>query len=600
MADHDDPQMPTDDNISLGDQPRDVEEIRFGRGPGETEMTGQPIPEGHPKGLWVLFITEMWERFSYYGMRALLVLYLIASTNETLANGDVNANPGFGWAKDNAYALYGWYTWAVYLTPIAGGWLADRFLGTHRSLLVGGWIIAAGHITLAMTELFGISAGEAVTMQTSTGAYLTFMSGLLLIIIGTGFFKPCVSVMVGQLYKQGDTRRDSGFTIFYMGINLGAFLSPLIAGTLGQKVGWHWGFGSAAVGMILGLFFYQLYRPKYLGHIGEPPAKEGNGKELTAEEHHEKHRKLTSVDWQRLGVILILAFIGNIFFWTAFEQAGTSLNVFAEQNTARPFPIPEWMRAFLRDQGIGATAIAFVVGILLFLPLLLHMKKNASKKFLAGLLAWSTAAIGLLLVGIGATKLVGEITGQDYLTGLSEMTEFPSTWYQSVNALTIVICAPFFSALWIFLAKHKLNPSTPMKFALGLYLLGLAFISMVVGSMRAEGGALAGPQWLAITYIVYTWGELCLSPVGLSMVTKLAPIRLQSLMMGVWFFSLSLANLLAAQVAIISTKVESGELTFFIPGLPGFYLMLVVFPIAAGVLIMAISPILKKMMHGIK
>ena len=207
----------------------------------------------HPKGLWVLFIAEMWERFSYYGMRALLVLYLISSTSEELAGGAANLNPGFGWSEESAYLLYGIYTWAVYLTPIAGGWLADRFLGTHRSMIVGGWIIAAGHILLAGTELFGITAGAAVTLQTGPGALLCFVGGLALIVIGTGFFKPCVSVMVGQLYGPNDERRDGGFTIFYMGINVGALLAPLIAGTLGETVGWHWGFGSAAIGMILGI-----------------------------------------------------------------------------------------------------------------------------------------------------------------------------------------------------------------------------------------------------------------------------------------------------------------------------------------------------------
>ncbi|MDE0061910.1 MAG: oligopeptide:H+ symporter, partial [Gammaproteobacteria bacterium] len=179
----------------------------------------------HPRGLWVLFIAEMWERFSYYGMRALLVLYLIASTDGYI-DGAPNLNPGFGWSESSAYLLYGAYTWAVYLTPIVGGWLADRFLGTHRSMIVGGWIIAAGHILLGATEFFGITAGAAVTLQTGPGALVCFIGGLVLIVVGTGFFKPCVSVMVGQLYAPGDERRDGGFTIFYMGINVGALLAP--------------------------------------------------------------------------------------------------------------------------------------------------------------------------------------------------------------------------------------------------------------------------------------------------------------------------------------------------------------------------------------
>ncbi len=512
--------------------PYHVSNVEFDKEPEHMVPPGD-IETGQPAGLWVLFITEMWERFSYYGMRTLLVLYLIASTNALVENSDgemvTNTNPGFGWDEANAAILYAVYTWAVYLTPIFGGYLADKFLGTHRSMLLGGWIIAAGHITLAGTELFGVTAGEVVTLQTSPGALVTFVTGLALIVIGTGFFKPCVSVMVGQLYGQDDKRRDSGFTIFYMGINLGAFLSPIIAGTLGQKVGWHWGFGSAAVGMIMGLIFYQIYRPKYLGGVGLSPKAiadqkaSGVGIESKVDEAELK-RPLNNVDVQRIIVILILAFVGNIFFWAAFEQAGSSMNVFADQNTNR-------------------TIFGY---------------------------------------------------------------EFPSTWYQSVNALTIVLCAPLFSILWVWLEKRNANPSTPMKFAFGLWLLGLSFIAMVFGSMEAEGGNLAGPQWLLITYIVYTWGELCLSPVGLSVVTKLAPAKLQSLMMGVWFFSFSLANLLGGLMAAFSTKFKPGEngeppeASFILEGLPGFYLMLVIFPIVAGIVIGLMSPVIKKMMHGVK
>ncbi len=469
----------------------------------------------HPKGLWVLFIAEMWERFSYYGMRALLVLYLISSTSGELAGGAANLNPGFGWSEESAYLLYGIYTWAVYLTPIVGGWLADRFLGTHRSMIVGGWIIAAGHVLLAGTELFGITAGAAVTLQTGPGALLCFIGGLALIVIGTGFFKPCVSVMVGQLYGPNDERRDGGFTIFYMGINVGGLLAPLIAGTLGETVGWHWGFGSAAIGMVLGITLYQGFRSRYLEGIGLPPKAEPKAVEEAA-----PRPPLSRVEWQRIGVILVLAFVANIAFWAAFEQAGSSMNVFAAQNTDRT------------------------------------------------------------------------------LWGLLD-APFPATWYQSVNPAAIILFAPVFAWLWTFLGQRGLNPSTPTKFALGLWLLGLAFLAMVFGAMDAQDG-LAAPHWLLITFVVYTWGELCLSPVGLSMVTKLAPLHLQSLMMGLWFFSFSLSNLLAGLVARYSVKLESGEATFLIEGLPGFYLLLVVAPIATGFLIWLMSPTLRRWMHGVQ
>ncbi|MCY4214979.1 MAG: peptide MFS transporter [Gammaproteobacteria bacterium] len=469
----------------------------------------------HPKGLWVLFIAEMWERFSYYGMRALLVLYLISSTSKELAGGAANLNPGFGWSEESAYLLYGIYTWAVYLTPIVGGWLADRFLGTHRSMIVGGWIIAAGHVLLAGTELFGITAGAAVTLQTGPGALLCFIGGLALIVIGTGFFKPCVSVMVGQLYGPNDERRDGGFTIFYMGINVGGLLAPLIAGTLGETVGWHWGFGSAAIGMVLGITLYQGFRSRYLQGIGLPPKPEPKPAAEAA-----PRPTLSRVEWQRIGVILVLAFVANIAFWAAFEQAGSSMNVFAAQNTDRT------------------------------------------------------------------------------LWGLLD-APFPATWYQSVNPAAIILFAPVFAWLWTFLGHRGLNPSTPTKFALGLWLLGLAFLAMVFGAMDAQDG-LAAPHWLLITFVVYTWGELCLSPVGLSMVTKLAPMRLQSLMMGLWFFSFSLSNLLAGLVARYSVKLESGEATFLIEGLRGFYLLLVVAPIATGFLIWFISPTLRRWMHGVE
>jgi len=462
-----------------------------------------------PSGLWVLFITEMWERFSYYGMRGLLVLYLVASTRDDLSAG----NPGFGWSEESAYLLYGIYTWAVYLTPIFGGLLADRYLGTHRSLLTGGWIIASGHCLLAATELFGITAGEAVTLQTGPAALLCFLGGLFLIVIGTGFFKPCASVMVGQLYEPGDPRRDGGFTIFYVGINIGAVLAALIAGTLGETVGWHYGFGSAAIGMILGITIYQAMRARYLGEVGLTPPRREPG------EHARTLGSLTRVEWQRIAVILVLAFIGNVTFFAAFEQAGSSMNVFAAQSTDRT--------------------------------------------------AW------------------GLLDGQ-----------FPAIWYQAVNPAAVIIFGPMLAWAWVVLSRYKLNPSTPLKFAFGLWLLGLSFIAMVLGAIDARS-ELAGPHWLLITYIVTTWGELCLSPIGLSMVTKLAPGHLQSRMMGLWFFSFSIANLLAGLIARYSLRLESGESQFIINGLPGFYLLLVVVPIVVGTAIFVLTPLLKRWMGGV-
>jgi POT family proton-dependent oligopeptide transporter len=497
----------------------------------ETPAEKFEAAKGHPRGLWVLFITEMWERFSYYGMRALLVLYLVTETT-----GD---NPGLGWNEESAGKLYGFYTASVYLTPVVGGWLADKILGTHRSMLIGGWIIAAGHFTLAFTEVFG----------TGTTATATFILGLGLIVVGTGFFKPCVSVMVGQLYSESDPRRDSGFTIFYMGINIGAFLSGVIAGTLGEKIGWHWGFGSAGVGMVLGLLAYQFLRPKFLQGIGLSPKeakefhKDAEPEELACAKcklvlgelpegvpcpdcgSEERamfkmseliDRPLSKVNWERMGVILILA-IFVIFFWAAFEQAGSSMNVFAMEDTDRTI--------------------------------------------------WGS--------------------------------EFPATWYQSVNPAVIVLFAPIFAWLWTWLDKRGLHPRTPTKFGLGLILLGLGFGFMVIAGLEVADGSKAGPHWLLLAYVFHTWGELCLSPVGLSMVTKLAPVKLQAVMMGFWFLSNAVSNLVAGLLFAYSARIEAGEVFQWLGGKADFYLALMVAPVAAGVIVLMLSPLLKRMMHGL-
>jgi POT family proton-dependent oligopeptide transporter len=437
----------------------------------------------HPRGLYVLFLTEMWERFSYYGMRALLMLYLVAGIDQG----------GLGWSTESAGRLYGWYTGLVYLTPVIGGYLADKFIGTHRSLIIGGLIIAAGHFTLALPLGW------------------TFFVGLALIIIGTGFFKPNVSTMVGQLYGKGDPRRDAGFTIFYMGINLGALIGTFICGYLGESKdwGWHYGFGAAGVGMVAGLIVYAFLKPKYLGDIGDVPAAKEIAKTRT------KREPLTRDEKSRVLAILIAAFF-VIFFWTAFEQAGSSMNIFAKDFTRRDF-------------------------------------------------------FGF---------------------------EIPASWFQSINAAGILILAPLFASMWLRLNRAGREPSTPAKMALGLFLLALGFVAMVIGALTTAGGQLASPIWLFLAYTLHTMGELCLSPVGLSFVTKLAPAALASLLMGCWFLANFFANLLGGYIAGAMEKIGNGEYFHVFGGQADFYLIFVVSSLAAGFLLALLTPFLNRLIGG--
>jgi len=422
----------------------------------------------------------MWERFSYYGMRALLVLYLVSETTKG----------GLGWTSESASHLYGWYTALVYITPLIGGYLADRFLGTNRSMILGGLIIAAGHFTLAVPTIH------------------TFYLGLLLIIIGTGFFKPTVSTMVGQLYCEGDPRRDSGFTIFYMGINLGALIGTLICGYLGESAdwGWHYGFGAAGVGMVLGLIVYSYLRPRYLKGIGDAPTTREKAARNAAKQ------PLTAVEKRRVLAILILS-VFVIFFWYAFEQAGSSMNLFALNNTQRQL--------------------------------------------------WSF--------------------------------EIPASWFQSINAAMILLAGPVFASLWIRLAKRGREPSSPTKMAFGLFLLGAGFVFMVIGALHTKGGQLVSPFWLTMAYTFHTFGELCLSPVGLSLVTKLAPTQFASLLMGAWFTANFAANLIAGYTAGAMDQVAKGTYFTVFGGLADFYLIFVVTSAAAGTLLLLLTPFLKKL-----
>jgi POT family proton-dependent oligopeptide transporter len=434
---------------------------------------------GHPKGLFLLFATEMWERFSYYGMRALLVLSLVAGVE--------SANPGFGWSQAEALKLYGLFTGFVYFTPLIGGWLADNYLGQRKSVIIGGLVMAAGQFTLA---------------SAIPGNLGLFYVGLVLLVIGNGFFKPNISTMVGDLYAEGDARRDAAFTIFYMGINAGAFLAPLVCSTLGEDpaMGWRYGYMSAGIGMILSVIIQLAFSRRYLDQIGVVPAahralaKSGGKKE-----------PLTREETDRLRVIFML-FVFIVLFWAAFEQAGGLMNLYAAEKT---------------DRMIGAF-------------------------------------------------------------------EVPAGWFQSLNPLFIVLLAPLFSMAWARLGTQGRNPPTPNKMAYGLILTGIGFLAMVAAVYDQAANGKASMMWLVVAYFFHTTGELCISPVGLSMVTKLAPLRLASLMMGVWFLINFVANWLSGIIGSFAEQL--GELAIF----GGIAATLFVF----SVVLWLLSGTLVRWMHG--
>jgi POT family proton-dependent oligopeptide transporter len=477
-----------------------------------------PTRAWQPKGLAIIFLTEMWERFSYYGMRALLVLYL------------VNA---LGYKREDALELYGIYTGLVYVTPIIGGWIADRWLGMRMAAVIGGIVMMLGHFAMAVPSMLHVALG--------------------LLIVGNGFFKPNTSTMVGELYDGvEDPRRDGGYTIFYMGINLGALFSPLVCGTLGQKLGWHYGFASAGVGMLIGLITLLSFQ-SWLGRAGLRPEQQpvgwsnapriaiwaaacvafvyaglAIGPMLSATPAVVKvvlalviiaaaiwlpglisgkkagDEKLTAAEWKRVVAICVLTMF-SIFFWMGFEQAGGSMNLFADKQTART------------------------------------------------VFGW----------------------------------DVPSSWFQSINPFAILLFAPVFATIWTALNKSRFALPDPAKQALGLITLGLGFIVMYRAQTIADTGILVSPLWLASAYFLHTLGELMLSPVGLALTSRAAPIRVAALLMGVWMLSSAAGNYLAGALE----KIMNGT------GIPP-YLFLTESSIGAGVLLLVLTPILHKMLRS--
>jgi proton-dependent oligopeptide transporter, POT family len=496
---------------------------------------------GHPRGLATLFFTEMWERFTYYGMRAVLVLFLVSA---------VSAG-GFGIDDKTAAAIYGLYTAGTYLVALPGGWIADRLIGARQAVLIGGVGIALGNALLAMSS-------------SPRGFYL----GLLVIVLGVGLLKPNVSAMVADLYPEGGARLDAGFTVFYMGINLGATLGPLVTGEAIILFGPRAGFGAAALFMALGVLQYYLTQ-HHLGNAGQSngqPAKAaqttGTGTAL-ALAPAKPWRQLwigvglgvialaaCSLGWiavdplilaqattalivtmavlyfgylftvanlsaeeRRRAVVILVLFLGSALFWSGYEQAGSSLNLFAERYT---------------DRSIG----------------------------------WRHVVV-------------------------------PTGWFQSLNPIYIILFAPMFAWVWVTLAKRNLNPSAPAKFAIGVILMGSGFLVMAAAAAIVAGGSKVLPTWLILTYLLHTFGELCLSPVGLSYTTKLAPKRFVGQLMGMWFLSLSLGNLLAG---LIAGQFDANN----VAAMPGQYMRIVYFSVGLGAVLLILSRPVKKLMGNVQ
>ncbi|OAB79810.1 peptide MFS transporter [Cochleicola gelatinilyticus] len=519
--------------------------------------TNQKTVLGHPSGLFVLFFTEMWERFSYYGMRALLVLFLVASI----------LDEGWGWDRADALVLYAWYTGLVYVTPILGGLIADKIMGYRNAVIAGALLMTLGHASMAL-EVFSDPF---------------FFIGLGLLIVGNGLFKPNISSMVGQLYKNQGKEKDAGYTIFYMGINAGAFLGILLCGYIGEKVGWHYGFGLAGVFMFFGMLqFY--FAQKIFGRIGLSPAgtKDFDALEDSLEKTEDAiedtmdDAKRSKVTRDRLIVIGVFAFF-TVFFWWAFEQAGGSMTIFAADYTDR----------VLVDNGalifkIFNTLLTVIPMLIISWVLIMLFKQTFSKYALSNILLGTSFVI---IWGIVIWMLQREF--------VAESAEVPASWFGILNSFFIIAFAPLFSKIW----QSRLNPSGPVKFAIGLILVGLGFGILAYGSMGIPLGAKTASVsmiFLILAYLFHTLGELCVSPVGLSYVSKLAPVKLVGLMFGVWFVANFIANLTAGVTgSYIDPIVEEY-------GMTTFFMIFTLIPIGAGVVMLILNRTLIRMMHGIR
>ncbi|MEZ5041854.1 MAG: peptide MFS transporter [Saprospiraceae bacterium] len=490
---------------------------------------------GHPAGLSTLFFTEMWERFSYYGMRAILILFMTTDV----------AQEGLGLTSETAGAVYGMYTAGVYLLTLPGGWLADNIFGQRKAIYYGGILIMIGHLILAIP-----------------GSPPIFFAGLAFVAMGTGLLKPNISTIVGDLYPGKGAHRDAGFSLFYMGINLGSLLGQTIVAYLGEKINWHLGFGMAAIGMFAGLVQYRLTADRTLGNIGvQPKAKLKREEEGSTGESN----SMLGIVFAALliGLILVLQFTGVIDLTTA-KGIAQAVGVIIVSVTLVYF-------AFILIAGGLNTDEKKRVVVIFFL-------------FIGAALFWS----GFEQAGSTLNLFAANNTNLNFLGW-----EMPAGWLQNVNPLFIIIFAPVIGALWIKLSARQMNPSTPLKFGLGLIMMGLGFLVMFYAAKIVADGTKANMLWLVLTYFLHSIGELTLSPVGLSATTKLAPRQYMGQMMGIWFVGASLGNLIAG---LFSGEFDQNNVSAF----PDLFMSVVMLGLGAGIIFIITSPLLKKWMGDVQ
>lgn len=579
---------------------------------------------GHPVGLFVLFFTEMWERFSYYGMRALLILFLVAKIEDD----------GWGWTRKEAFALFGWYVMLVYLLPLLGGWLADNKWGHVKTVIVGAMVITMGHAAMAISDL-----------QIGVDLKFVFYLGLLLIVVGTGLFKPNMSSIVGKMYPPQSDKKDGAYTIFYMGVNSGAFIGTLLVGWIGETFSWTWGFGLAGIFMLFGLLQFYFARGVFGKAASQPKMKgievpiEDGGKDVPFTQRDlslagiggffaiswiidglysvvsrgshflvenlfsfEAFGKNISVDMSslffllslvvfitlgltrlkrfnpierdRLKVVFIIAFF-VIFFWASFEQAGTTMNIFARDYTNRTL-VGNW--------GLFYKIIDFILSIAPMLVLtwvIYKLGKAIVKKYPLTILFTSISFIIIWVLVL--FRVYDKIT--------QESTLVDTSWFQILNPVFIISLAPLYSMFW-----KKYTFSGPQKFFIGLTLLSAGFGMLAIGSMGIEPGAQTASVsmvWLLLAFLLHTMGELSVSPVGLSYVSKLAPARMLAFLFGIWYVFTGMAGKLASIMAEYSDGIAEDI------GLSGFFLIFTIIPFVAGLVMLSLNKPLKRMMHGI-